>query len=167
MRFRIVIGALACGLAMCALATPAAAQGLKVDFSGGYQFHRIVADGDGFNMPAGWGASVALGNAWVKAVGDVAGNYKDGFDIHTFQGGVEFSGVQKRFVPYVRALTGLAQLSGGGDSESAYVFTPEAGVKMFGNDHVGAQVSVGYPVMFKDGEHLKNLRFFAGIVIRK
>jgi len=153
-------------MAIFALAAPAAAQGAKVDFAGGYQFFRLM-EGDGANIPNGWGASVAAGKDWVKVVGDVGGNYKNGGALHMFQGGVEFSGKDHRFVPFARALSGVALFSGDGESEFAYVFTPEAGVKLLGNDHVGAQVSVGFPVMFRDGDYAKGFRFFAGVVLRK
>lgn len=171
MRFRTVVGVLVGAYAMLVLAKPAAAQ-VKVDFSGGYQYFNLLAEGSGDSIPAGWGASIGVGNAWIKAVGDVAGHYKNGGALHTFQGGVEFSGKGKRVVPFGRILTGVASFSyddGDGFSffDSAYVLTPEFGVKIMANDRVGAQVSVGFPILMDQGETETTLRFFAGIVIRK
>ena len=166
MRLRSVIGGLVCGFAIFALAKPAAAQGTQVDFAGGYQFFRFLENG-GANVPNGWGASIAAGREWVKVVGDVGGHYKNGAAFHTFQGGVEFSGKSKRVAPFARLVTGVALFSGGGESDTAYVLTPEAGVKLLGNDHVGVQTSVGFPFMFANGDHAKGFRFFAGIVLRK
>jgi hypothetical protein len=80
---------------------------------------------------------------------------------------VEFSGSGKRVVPFARALTGLAQGYAMGEHSSAYVFTPEGGVKIMANNHVGAQVSVGFPILMKDGDYQQSMRLFAGIVIRK
>jgi len=118
-------------------------------------------------VPKGWGASVGIGNAWIKAVGDIGGNHRDGGSLYTYQGGLEFSGKGKHVVPFARALTGLAQFYGNGEHASAYVFTPEGGVKLMANDHVGAQVSVGFPILMKDGDTQQSMRVFAGIVIRK
>lgn len=165
MRIRTVVGVLVGAYSMLVLATPAAAQ-VKVDFSGGYQFLRFLEHG-GANLPSGWGASVAVGNAWIKAVGDVGGNYKNGEELHTFQGGLELSGKSKRVVPFVRVLSGLGYFTASGDSLNAFVFTPEGGVKIMANDRVGVQLSVGFPMMRAQGTTESTMRFFAGVVIRK
>ena len=153
------------GIVMLGLAAPAAAQA-KVDFSAGYQFLSFLEDG-GNKVPIGWGASVGVGKEWVKFVGDVGGHYEDGVQLHTFQGGVEFSGKNKRVVPYVRALSGLVLGSSGGDFDTVYIFTPEAGVRFMANDHIGFQTSVGFPILFDSDASANGFRFFAGIVIRK
>jgi hypothetical protein len=153
------------GFLMFGLAAPAAAQA-KVDFAGGYQYLDFLETGES-SVPAGWGASIAVGNGWIKAVGDIGGNHKNGGSLYTYQGGVEFSGTGKRVVPFARVLTGLAQsYDGEGDTFSAFVFTPEAGVKFMANNHVGAHVSVGFPILMKDGDYQQSMRIFAGIVIR-
>lgn len=167
MRIRIV-GVLIGALAMFALATPAAAQGAKVDFSAGYQYFKFIDNGDA-SIPAGWGASFAVGKDWVKFVADTGGHYLDHGDhfakLHTFQGGVEFSGKSGRFVPFARVLTGMGLFTDLGN-DIVWVFTPEAGVKIMANDRVGVQTSVGFPIMVNDGS-ATGFRFFAGIVLRK
>jgi len=166
MRIPTVVGVLVGAFAMCVLATPAAAQGAKVDFSAGYQYFRFLEDG-ATNVPTGWGVSVAAGKEWVKFVADAGGHYMDGDAIHTFQGGVEFSGKGKRVVPFARLLAGVAVLSCCGQADSAFVLTPEGGVKIMANDRVGFQTSVSFPY-FDDGNGSANgFRYFAGIVIRK
>jgi hypothetical protein len=165
MRVRLLIGAVVTAYVCLVSAAPAAAQGAQVDVSGGYQFLRFVENG-GANIPTGWGASIAVGNAWVKAVGDVGGHYKDGTDVHTFQGGLELSGKSGRVIPFVRVLAGLGYFTNSGDSLNAFVFTPEGGVKIMANKHVGAQVSLGFPLMRAEGSTETTMRVFAGIVIR-
>lgn len=143
---------------------PAAAQDAKVELAAGYQFFRFLEDGAA-NVPAGWGASVAAptGNAMVKIVGDVAGNYKDGRKLHTFQGGVELGGSNPKTIPFIRLLAGAAVNSGGGNTENGFVFTPEAGIKIKGEGRVGARVAVGFPIFRQDGITDKGFRLFAGI----
>lgn len=119
------------------------------------------------SVPGGWGASVAAGKEAFKFVADFGGHYRDGFAVHTIQGGVEFSGKAGKVVPFFRALAGLVVFSGGGDSASAFVVTPEAGVKIMANDMVGAQVSAGFPFMMDGDGHAEGFRLFAGIVIRR
>jgi hypothetical protein len=150
---------------MSALAAPAAAQGVRFDFSGGYQFFRFLEEG-AVNVPAGWGASFAVGKEQIKFIGDVGGHYRSGSRLHTFQGGIEFSGKDKRVIPFGRVLTGVSVFGGFGN-DPIFVLTPEAGVKLMANNRVGAQVSVGFPLMFNEGEHAEGFRIFAGIVIRK
>jgi hypothetical protein len=153
---------------MLGLAAPAAAQS-KIDFSAGYQSLTFLNDGGG-TIPAGWGASVGVGKEKVKFVADVVGNYEDHgghfAKLHTFQGGVEFSGKDGRVVPYGRVLGGLALFSDLGN-DTAWVITPEAGVKIMANKRIGVQTSVGFPIFFDGSDHAEGFRFFAGIVIRK
>ena len=165
MRIRTIVGTLVGAIAMLAVAAPAAAQA-KVDFSAGYQFLSFLQEG-GNKVPIGWGASVAVGKEWIKFVGDVGGHYENGVQLHTFQGGVEFSGKGKRVVPFVRALSGLVLGSSGGDFDTVYVFTPEGGVKFMANDNIGFQTSVGFPIFFDGDGSANGFRFYAGIVIRK
>jgi hypothetical protein len=149
---------------MLGLAAPAAAQGSKTDFSVGYQYFNFYEEDE--SLPAGWAFSVGVGKDKVKFVGDVAGNYLDGFALHTFQGGVEFSGKSARVVPFGRLLAGIAVATESG-TNTAFVFTPEGGVKIMANDRVGIQASVGFP-FFTNGEATdKGFRFFTGVVIRK
>ena len=168
MRISRVMSVFVGGIMMLGLASPAAAQ-TKVDFSGGYQYFSFLEDGDD-SIPAGWGASIGVGKEWVKFVGDVGGHYTDHGDhfakLHTFQGGIEFSGKDGRVVPFARVLTGLGMFSDLGN-EAVFVFTPEAGVRFMANDRVGVQTSVGFPFMMNDDASEGGFRFFAGIVIRK
>jgi hypothetical protein len=183
MRIRTTVGLLVGALSVLVLARPAAAQGVKVDFSGGYQYFRFV----GYyseKLPTGWGVSVAVGKDQVKFVADVGGNYGDpvkyqffsvdhfveyydaGRQVHTFQGGVEFSGPPRRVVPFVRLLTGVAMITTYGNSFS-WAVTPEAGAKIMATDRVGAQIAVSVPAMVHIDGSAAGFRFFAGIVIRK
>ena len=166
MRIRTIVAAVVSAFSVLVLAAPAAAQGTKVDFSAGYQYFRFLEDGAS-NVPAGWGVSFAAGKPWVKFVGDVGGHYLDGDQLHTFQGGVEFSGTAKHVVPFARLLTGVAVLTGFNDSNAVWVLTPEAGVKIMANDHVGVQTSVGFPYLRNGDGSANGFRYFAGIVIRK
>jgi hypothetical protein len=167
MRVSTIVSGFVGGILMLGLAAPAAAQA-KVDFSGGYQSLTFLDGGD--TIPAGWGASVGVGKQTVKFVVDLGGHYEDHGDhfakLHTFQGGVEFSGKDGRVVPFGRVLMGLVLLSDLGN-DTAWVFTPEAGVKIMANDRIGVQTSVGFPIFFDGDGHTEGFRFFAGIVIRK
>ena len=164
MRISTIASVFVGGVLMLGLAAPAAAQASKTDFSAGYQYFRFYEEDE--NLPTGWAFSVGVGKDQVKFVGDVAGNYLDGFALHTFQGGIEFSGKSKRVVPFGRLLAGLAVATEDG-TNTAFVFTPEGGVKIMANDRVGIQASVGFP-FFTNGEATdKGFRFFTGIVIRK
>ena len=167
MRIRAGVRVLVGAFAICLLATPAAAQ-VQTDIAAGYQFFRIL-DGGGMNMPTGWGVSFAGGKEWVKGVADFGGSYRDGLQIHTFQGGVEFSGKAKRVVPFARLLAGMGLFTccGGDELEATFVLTPEAGVKIMANDRVGFQTSVGFPWFTNGDGSLNGLRWFAGIVIRR
>ena len=168
MRVSTIVSGFVGGILMLGLAAPAAAQ-VKVDFSGGYQYFRFLEEG-AVGVPTGWGASFGVGKERVKFVADVGGNYEDHGDhsakVHTFQGGVEFSGKDGRVVPFGRVLMGLGLLTDLG-SEYVWVVTPEAGVKIMANDRVGVQTSVGFPLFFNGDGHAEGFRFFAGIVIRK
>lgn len=167
-RMSTAMGVLVGGFLMFGLAAPAAAQ-VKVDFSGGYQYIRFLEDG-GVGVPTGWNTSVGIGKQRVKFVADVGGNYEDHGDhfakLHTFQGGVEFSGKDGRVVPFARVLTGMGLFADLG-TDLAWVFTPEAGVKIMANDRIGVQTSVGFPVFVNEDGSGNGFRFFAGIVIRK
>ena len=168
MRISTVVSGFIGGLLMIGLAAPAAAQ-MKVDFSGGYQYFRFLEEG-ATHVPGGWATSIGLGKERVKFVADVGGNYEDHGDhyakMHTFQGGVEVSGKDGRVVPYARVLTGLALLTDLG-SDSVWVLTPEAGVKIMASKRIGVQTSVGFPFFFDGDDHAEGFRFFAGIVIRR
>jgi hypothetical protein len=145
-----------------ASARPAAAQVAKIDLASGIQSFT-----SSYATSPGWWASFAGGNEWIKAVGDVAGlYYEGGAKLHTFQGGVELASRYKRAVPFVRVLSGVAVFSGYGRSDTNFVLTPEGGVKVMVNDHLGVQTSVGFPLI--DGFYMPGgFRAFAGIVIRK
>ena len=167
MRIRSIVGGFVGSLMVLAIATPAAAQS-KVDFAAGYQSLTFLDGGD--TIPAGWGASVGVGKEMIKFVADVGGHYESHTShfakLHTFQGGVEFSGKDRRVVPYGRVLMGLALFSDLGN-DTAWVITPEAGVKIMANSRIGVQTSVGFPIFFDGSDHAEGFRFFAGIVIRK
>jgi hypothetical protein len=166
MRLQSVIGVFALGLALFAVTTPAAAQGQRIDISGGYQLLRFFDDDS--NIPKGWGASFAAGKEQIKGVADFGGHYFEGEQMHTFQGGVEFSGKNARAVPYVRALGGVALFAEAyGAGATSFVFTPEAGVKVMANKHVGVQTSVGFPIFVNSDDAAGAFRFFVGVVVRK
>ena len=159
----ILIGAVA---ALFISVQPAAAQG-KTEFAVGYQFLRFIDDG-GNNVPAGWGASVAGAiNDMFKVVGDIGGHYKDGNNLHTFQGGVEVAGKNAKTTPFFRILAGLARFGDDdGDSSNVFAVTPEVGVKIKGSGRVGGQVAVGFPIFRDNGETDKSFRLFLGITIQ-
>lgn len=144
---------------------PAAAQN-KVEFSVGYNFLKLIEDG-AESMPGGFGASVSGGSGKVKFVGDVTGNHKDGFKLYFFQGGAEvgLGNDAAKAKPYVRLLAGIGRQSATGFSESAFVFTPEVGVKVAGSGRVGARISAGFPIVFDD-DTFKYFRLFFGVSIQ-
>lgn len=163
MRIRPTVGVFAGALSLLVLATPAAAQGAKVDLAGGYQFFRFTGD-LGENLPGGWGVSIAAGKDWLKAVGDVSGHYEGDQQLHLIQGGLEFCATSARVLPFLRLLSGVALI---GDSSSAFLFTPEFGLKVMASGGIGVQASVGRPVFFAGGEASGGFRFFVGMVFRK
>ena len=164
MRISTIASMFVGGALMLGLAAPAAAQGRKTDFSAGYQYFNFYQEDE--SLPAGWAFSAGVGKDQVKFVADVAGNYLDGFAMHTFQGGVEFSGKSARVVPFGRLLAVMAVLTESG-TNTAFVFTPEAGVKIMANDRVGIQASVGFPYLTNGEGSANGFRFFTGVVIRK
>jgi hypothetical protein len=160
---RVVVSLLSAAALLLA-ARPAAAQGMN--FAAGYQFLKVLEDG-GESVPGGWNASVSGGpNSMITFVGEVAGNYKEGDKLHTFQGGVDIGGRNPQVQPFVRVLTGVGVFSGGGDSQSVFAFTPEVGVRLFGQGNVGAQLGVGFPIFHDNGETMKTVRLFVGIAFR-
>ena len=87
------------------------------------------------------------------------------FRLHTFQGGVEFSGTGGRVVPFGRLLSGVAvsnEVTG-----AVFVLTPEGGVKIKSNDRVGIQASVGFPYFRTRNDSSYSFRFFTGVAIRR
>jgi hypothetical protein len=165
-KVRSVVVGILCALAILVSVQPAAAQEKKTEFALGYQFLRFLEDG-GENIPAGWGASVASAiNDMFKVVGDVGGHYKDGAKLHTFQGGVEFAGKNPKVTPFGRVLAGIGVSSEDGESETGFVITPEAGVKIMGSGRIGGQFAVGFPIMRDNGFTDTTLRLFVGVTIR-
>ena len=159
----VLIGAVA---ALLISVQPAAAQG-KTEFAVGYQYLKFIEDG-GSSVPAGWGASVAGAiNEMFKVVGDIGGHYKDGDNLHTFQGGVEVAGKNAKATPFFRILAGLGRFGDDdGDSNTAFAVTPEVGVKIKGSGRVGGQVAVGFPIFRDNGATEKTFRLFLGITIQ-
>jgi hypothetical protein len=141
---------------------PAAAQS-GVTFAAGYQYLKFLEDG-GDSVPGGWGMSIAGGKSVVKFVADFGGHYEDDGSLHTYQGGVEFAGKNEKMQPFVRGLAGGGTFSDGGGT--AFVFTPEFGMRFLGAGGVGLQVAAGFPIFRKDGETDSSFRFFAGVVIK-
>ena len=66
--------------------------------------------------------------------------------------------------PFVRGLVGGGTFSDGGGT--AFVFTPEFGMRFMGGSGIGLQVAAGFPIMSKDDETETTFRLFAGIVIK-
>lgn len=165
LRIRTVVGAVAGMFLIAVSARPAAAQGGAVEVSAGYQFLHIEGN---YSMSSGWGASIAgAQNDRIKIVFDGSGHYDAGFNFHTFQAGVEVAGSNKKATPFFRLLGGLGMFGyPSGSSSRAFILTPEAGVKIMGRGHVGAQVSVGFPLMIGGEEATGSVRLSAGLVIR-
>jgi hypothetical protein len=145
---------------------PAAAQD-KIEFAGGYQYLRFL-ENSGSNVPTGWGAAVAGAfNKNIKIVGEVGGHYKDGTNLHTFQGGAEFGlGSNEKLMPFVRLVTGLGHFSDDFDSTNAWVFTPEFGVDVMNSSGVGVRVAAGFPILRAEGDTESTFRLFVGVVIK-
>ena len=165
MRIRNLIVAFTVATALFLSVQPAAAQDNKVEFSVGYNFLKELEEG-AESMPAGWGASVS-GGSRIRFVGDISGNHKDGVKLYFFQGGAEFGfgNADAKAKPYVRVLAGLGRQSFGGESESAFAFTPEVGVRVAGSGRIGARIAAGFPIVRDDGETFKFFRLFFGVSI--
>jgi len=163
-----VFVAVASAVALFVSAQPAAAQS-KVEFSIGYNFLREIEEG-AQSMPAGWGASVSGGGSGkIKLVGDISGNHKDGVKLYFFQGGAEFGLGNKadaKAMPYVRLLAGAGRQSFGSVSDTAFVFTPEVGVRVKGSGRIGARIAAGFPIVRDDGDTFKFFRLFFGVSIQ-
>ena len=159
---RVLIGTVLGVSAFLLSVAPAAAQS-GVQFAAGYQYLKFLED-NGDSIPAGWGASISGGKSAVKFVADFGGHYEDGMSLHTYQGGVEFAGKNAQVTPFVRALAGGGTFSDGGGT--AFVFTPEFGVRFTGPSGVGLQVAAGFPIFNKDDETDTSFRLFVGVVIK-
>ncbi len=171
------------------------------EFSAGWRLLNIPDAGlnsESETLPLGWYADVA-GNLTrsFAVVGEVGGNYKSFDDVlaelganvnvdvnvnvHTFMGGVRFSGRQNpAFTPYVQALFGLArgktdvegQVTVAGRtisinesmSDSEFAFDADGGVSFKLSDALALRVGAGYlRVGTSDGGNA--FRFGAGVVI--
>jgi len=159
---RVLIGTVLGVSAFLLSVAPAAAQS-GVQFAAGYQYLKFLED-NGDSIPGGWGASISGGKTAVKFVADFGGHYKDGTSLHTYQGGVEFAGKNEKVTPFVRGLVGGGTFSDGGGT--AFVFTPEFGVRFTGPSGVGLQVAAGFPIFNKDDETETTFRLFVGVVIK-
>ena len=172
----------------------------RAEFSAGWRLLNIpdAVGTESETMPLGWYADVA-GNLTqtFAVVGEVGGNYKNFNDVlaelganvnvdvnvnvHTFMGGVRFSGRQNpAFTPYVQALFGLArgktdvegQVTVAGRtisinesmSDSEFAFDADGGVSFKLSDALALRVGAGYlRVGTSDGGNA--FRFGAGVVI--
>lgn len=167
MRMRSVVIGLASALAIIFSVQPAAAQGKTIEFAGGYQYLRFLEDG-GANVPTGWGAAIASAvKKNIKIVGEVGGHYKDGTNLHTFQGGAEFGlGSNEKAMPFVRLVTGLGHFSDDVDSTNAWAFTPEFGIDVMNSKGVGVRLAAGFPIFRAEGDTETTFRLFVGVVIK-
>ena len=159
---RVLIGTVLGVSAFLLSVAPAAAQS-GVQFAAGYQYLKFLEDG-GDSVPGGWGASISGGKTAVKFVADFGGHYEDGGSLHTYQGGVEFAGKNEKVTPFVRGLVGGGTFSDG--RGTAFIFTPEFGVRFMGPSGVGMQVAAGFPIMNKDDDTQTTFRLFVGVVIK-
>jgi hypothetical protein len=135
----------------------------------GYSFFRFTEE-EGFNMPAGWLASIA-GRAtdWMSVVGEVAGNYKsesgETLALHTFQGGVRIlTRRNPNVTPWAQFLLGGGNLSGGGDSETEFSIEPAGGVDVPIRGRIAMRAGIGFPMFFPEGETVNAFRFHVGLV---
>lgn len=170
-------------LTVLGFALPAAAQNVpKAEFSGGYQFVRVMDTEGDFeeNLPGGWYADV-VGNltSMIGIVGEVGGNYKtlkDGSDeaklkIHDFAGGVRVSGRKNAMVvPFGQVLFGGLHhsVSDDGDSDTGTdkMVQVGGGVKVMprANAKVGINIGVDYVRVFpSEDADINVFRFVVGI----
>ena len=176
----VVFGVLALVLA----AVPASAQSTPpVGFSAGYNYMYLSGDDgeDGESVPVGWYAEVS-GNVapMVSLVGHVTGNYKsfddDDFDsdvdfsLHTFTGGVRFTGVGAQANPFAHVLFGgvrstfSSDVAGADVSESTTdpVMFLGGGVNLMPGAAVGLRLGADYIRGFGDSSG-NAFRFVVGI----
>lgn len=94
---------------------PALAQDYpKAEVYGGYQF-LSVGNGGRINAPIGFDFNVAGNvNKTFGIVGDFGANFKSGFKLYSYTGGVRFNGRGEKVTGFGQFLAGGATLSNGG-----------------------------------------------------
>ena len=164
----VVFGALAFVLG----AVPASAQNMPVvGFSAGYNYLYLSGDDgeDGESMPVGWYAEVSGHVApMLSLVGHVTGNYKSfdeddfetdvDFSLHTFTGGVRFTGAGAQANPFAHVLFGgvrskfSSEVGGADVSESTTdpVMFLGGGVNLMPGAPVGLRLGADYIRGFGD-----------------
>lgn len=148
-----------------------------IEVSAGYAF---VRDGDDFNLPLGWAASVAKNlGPWLGVVGDVSGSYRTDegvrYNIHNFLGGTRFSLRRKTLTPYGEVLFGLSRSSvsfdegsipgfeTGSSSDFAYQFG--GGIDIRWRPGVAFRTGLDLRSIAAAGGTARQVRFIAGVVI--
>jgi hypothetical protein len=156
-------------IAVTAAGTAHAQTTRSVDVGVGYSFFRFT-EAEGYNVPFGWLVSVAgpVGDGFSVA-GEVAGNYDfeegETLAVHTYQAGPRIGSNRNPNVrPFVQFLFGGATASGGGESDTRFAIEPGGGVDVPAGGRLALRMSVGFPMVFAEGETVNAFRFHAGIV---
>lgn len=148
-----------------------------IELSAGYAF---VRDGDDFDLPLGWAASVAKNlRPWLGVVGDMSGSYRTDegirYNIHTFLGGPRFSLRRRTLSPYGEVLLGVSRSSVSFDEASIPNF--ETGSSSDFTYQFGGGIDIRWRpgLAFRTGLDLRSIaaaggtasqvRFIAGVVI--
>jgi hypothetical protein len=160
-----------------AVSSPAEGEFPPIELSAGYAF---VRDGDDFNLPLGWAASVAKNlRPWLGVVGDVSGSYRTAegvrYNIHTFLGGTRFSPRRRTLSPYGEVLLGLSRSSvsfdegsipdfeTGSSSDFAYQFG--GGIDIRWRPGLSFRTGLDLRSIAAEGGTARQVRFIAGVVI--
>jgi len=155
----------------------------KAEFFGGYSYACINPGGGvtGFNLPAGWHASVAENvNNWFGLAVDVSGHYgnptilgvKVNTKVHTYTFGPRISyRKNEKVTPFAHVLFGGASIRGSafgvGASDSGFAMTLGGGVDAKINDNFAFRVAqFDYLMTRIGGDNQHNFRLSTGIVFR-
>jgi hypothetical protein len=174
-------------ITVIAISSPVFAQDAPTaNVSFGYQWQRASAsdcEGDGCSesLPAGWYVDVAGGiSPMFGWVGQVDGSYKSNafddsdlkFNLHTYGGGVRFSGAA-RVNPFVQFLLGgmrtkFSELDFDEPAENAFMIDIGGGVTIPAGTRWGTRVGVDYRRGFfkeEDGGAVNTVRVNVGVVV--
>ncbi len=149
------------------VAGPAAAQDKQIVVAGGWAPQWVSVAGDSTTLPLGLMFNVAgtvLPN--VQVVGDIGYGRKSGDSWLTATGGVRYVIPMKdatKASPFVEGLVGLGNLSGGGDSISAFTFGVGGGVDVKATAQINVRLQLNYFYARKYGANVQEIRFGLGL----
>lgn len=138
------------------------------DFFGGYSFVNLDGQGGPRETVHGWMTNASFDTAaGVGIVGDLAGYYESGFNVHTYMGGLRYNAGMESVNAFAQALFGGAHLGGNSLSENGFAMGFGGGVDIpvadtisvravqfdwvpvhFSGDWVSGNVRLGWGIVF-------------------